>query len=109
MPDSPGAGTSGIVQKMNQSADQDNKGGSNLEQMGVQEIRAEISKLGDSAQKIARMAQIAMPSIMVHVAKLVEIGKAMQNDVDQMIQQQQQGATTPQPPPPSPTDAQPVS
>lgn len=85
----------------------DQQQGGNLEQQGVQEIRAEIGRMGDSVQKIARMAQIAMPSVMVHVAKMVEIGKALQNDVDQTIQQQQQGAVPPQPPPAqSPTDAQ---
>ena len=55
-------------------------------------MKKEVGRLGDSVLKIARMSEVAMPSLMQHVAKLVEIGKAMEKDVDEEIQKQQQKA-----------------
>lgn len=106
---------SGIIAKMNQQKAQAGQGGQGEEdyaKLGLNEMKKEIGRLGDSVLKIARMSEVAMPSLMQHVAKMVEIGKAMEKDVDKEVQNQQQqmGAQPPQQQgAPSPTDALPAA
>ena len=111
----PAAQTSGIINRLNQSrtpGQEQKPGEEDYSKLGLNEMKKEVGRLGDSVLKIARMSEVAMPSLMQHVAKMVEIGKAMEKDVDEEIQkmQQQMGAQTPPPQgAPSPTDAMPAA
>lgn len=93
----------GVISKMNEAS----AGSQNLETQGLDEMQKEVGRLGDSALKIAKMAEVAMPSLMVHVAKLVEIGKAIQSEVQTAVKSKSsEGAQPPSPPAAtSPTDA----
>jgi hypothetical protein len=73
----------------------------------TQEIMAEVKKIAESTSKIAQMADKTLPSMMGDVAKMIEVGKSMQQTVMQSMQQMQQGssAAPEQPPATSPTDA----
>lgn len=104
----------GMISRMNQQGPmgQQGQGGEDYGKLGLNEMKKEIGRLGDSVLKIARMSEVSMPSLMQHVAKMVEIGKAMEKDVDEEVQKQQQqmGAQPVQPQgAPSPTDAMPAA
>jgi hypothetical protein len=72
-----------------------------------QELYEETGKIAESTGKIAQMADKLMPSLMGDIVKMLEVGKSMQAQVKQAIQQMTAGGSQQQnaPAPISPTDA----
>jgi gas vesicle protein len=73
----------------------------------MQEMMSEVENISKSTLKVAQMADKILPAVMGDVAKMVEVGKSMTQQVQQAMQQMQQGSSTApeQPPATSPTDA----
>jgi hypothetical protein len=69
----------------------------------------EIGKVATSTMKIAELADKTMPTLMGDIAKLIEIGKSMDQSVQRAMQQMKQGSSQSpeQATATSPTDAAP--
>lgn len=74
-------------------------------QVGPQQLSEKVKMLEQTLGDVAGMAEVVDKKLLVHVMKMAEIGKALKQDIDEMIKAKPDGSQQVQQGPPSPTDA----
>jgi len=94
---------------MSKVGQQIQSGSQNASMEAMKALADEIGSIAKSTVKVAELADKTMPTLMGDVAKLIEIGKSMDQSVQRAMQQMKQGSSQSpeQAPATSPTDAAP--